>query len=462
MPETIRLPTRSAGLKFLLVCVLAAVMAIPAYMIFALIYDRTERAAAVVQEVGERNGGEQSFTGPIVVVPYKAVTTPAPTPEQPRPLPVTTNGWYVVFAKTGTADASAKTDVKTRGMGGLFKVRTYTADVAFKSAFDLTNEPAAAPENAVIDWSRAAILIGVTDARGAKAPAAIEVAGQNPLPLEPGSAYAGLLSGGRTVQWLVADAGAFVKPGVTFDASTKLRFTGVESLSLTAFARDTEMRIRGDWTHIDYRGAFQRLDADKLNTAQPANSFDAKWSVPYIARNLAQSGDANVLSALTSLDGQVRFVDPANPYQSVSRALKYALLFLSLVFLAYFLLEATNDRRVHPAQYILVGLAQIVFYLLLLAIAERVGFDLAFLIAAGATVALIGTYAGAVFQSRKLGIGATAAFAALYALIYMLMRLEDFALLVGSVAAFLAILAAMYFTRNLDWYGLNRNGEAPR
>jgi len=149
-----------------------------------------------------------------------------------------------------------------------------------------------------------------------------------------------------------------------------------------------------------------------------------------------------------------RFVDSTNPYQAVTRSLKYALLFIGVVFLAYFLFEATSDTRVHPAQYVLVGLAQIIFYLLLLAIAERIGFNWAFLVAAVATVALIGWYAGAVFKSRQRQYAAIAAFSLLYALIYVLMSLEDFALLVGAVAAFVAIAAVMWFTRNLDWYGL--------
>ena len=147
------------------------------------------------------------------------------------------------------------------------------------------------------------------------------------------------------------------------------------------------------------------------------------------------------------------FVEPADPYQSVARSLKYALMFVGLVFLAFFLFETAQGRRVHPAQYVLIGLAQIVFYLLLLSIAERLGFDAAFLIAAGATVGLISAYAGWVFESRRQGLVALAAFSLLYALIYVLMRLEDLALLVGALASFAAIAAVMYFTRRIDWYG---------
>jgi inner membrane protein len=133
--------------------------------------------------------------------------------------------------------------------------------------------------------------------------------------------------------------------------------------------------------------------------------------------------------------------------------LKYAVLFIGLVFLSYFLFEVTTRKRLHPAQYILIGVAQIIFYLLLLSIAERIGFDFAFLLSAIATVGLISSYAGWVFASRIYGLRALAAFSLLYALIYTLLRLEDQALLVGAIVSFAAIATVMYVTRHLDWYG---------
>lgn len=146
----------------------------------------------------------------------------------------------------------------------------------------------------------------------------------------------------------------------------------------------------------------------------------------------------------------------------MARSLKYAPMFIGLVFLAYFLFETTQGRRVHPAQYVLIGLAQIIFYLLLLSIAEHTSFDAGFAIAATATVALISAYAGWTFESRRQGVIALVAFAALYGLIYVLMRLEDFALLIGALTSFAAIAAVMYFTRRVDWYGQLAGNETPK
>lgn len=461
-----RLPSRSLGLKFLLVCGLAVLMSIPAFAVFVPIYERTNRAQQVIAEVGQTYGGEQAFMGPLLVAPYRAVRGEGAQQS-------VETGWYVVFAETGAGEAVADTDVRSRG--DLFKVRTYTASVDFRAHFDLTEEPSAAPDGAVIDWSRAAILIGVADPRGAQGRAEIEIAGRGTVALEPGSVYGQLLPAAavnygdarhepaRPMQWLAADVGGLIDPDGEFDVSAALQFTGVESLSLAAFAKNTDLRMRGDWSDIGYFGAFPRQAADG---AAPREGFDARWSIPYVARGVASAGAASDLGQLSAANVQVRFVDASNPYQAVTRSVKYALLFVGVVFLAYFLFEATSDRRVHPAQYILVGLAQIIFYMLLLALAERIGFDWAFLVAALATVSLIAAYLGSIFQSRKQGLMGFVCFALLYALIYLLMRIEDYALLAGSLAAFFAVAAVMYFTRNLDWYGLTQGqrppeGEAP-
>ena len=191
-----------------------------------------------------------------------------------------------------------------------------------------------------------------------------------------------------------------------------------------------------------------------------AHGFKASWTVPYVARGVAEAGLPSLIGALGATEMSTAFVEPANPYQSVDRSLKYTLLFVGLVFLAYFIFETASDRRLHPAQYVLVGLAQIIFYLLLLSISEQLGFDAAFLIAAAATVGLISLNVSWVFGGIWRFLVAFVLFSGLYGLIYLLMRLEDYALLVGAIASFVAIAAVMYFTRRIDWYGGRKPGAA--
>jgi inner membrane protein involved in colicin E2 resistance len=143
----------------------------------------------------------------------------------------------------------------------------------------------------------------------------------------------------------------------------------------------------------------------------------------------------------------------ADSYRSIRRSLHYITLFLGLVFLTYFLFEVLTGKSVHPAQYALVGIAQTIFYLLLLSLAEHLGFDLSYLIAGASTIALFSINTEWVFRSRKLALRSLAVFTSLYAFIYVLLRVEAYALLVGAITSFAAVAAAMYITRNVDWYG---------
>jgi len=168
-----------------------------------------------------------------------------------------------------------------------------------------------------------------------------------------------------------------------------------------------------------------------------------------------RAADAAKLMSGTAVGQQTLLgtsIREADTYRSVERSMKYVLLFLGLVFLTYFVFEATSGKRFHPAQYLLVGTAQIIFFLLLLSLAEKIGFDFAFLLSGGATVTLLSANAGWVFTSRLLGIRALGVFSLLYVLIYLLLRLEDDALLIGAISSFAAVAAAMYLTRRIDWY----------
>lgn len=463
---TVRPPARSMGLKLLLVCALALLMSIPALFVFAVLMDRTSRAENVTTELSTMVGGPQSFAGPMLAIPY---LQPSPPPAAGQAASGPTRGVYIVFPKTGEGVADLKTGVKHRG---LFKAVTWTSDLTLSAHFDLTNAGAAAPQGAVLDWSRAELLVGASDARGAQADINLTV-GDAQIAMVPASTLDSIqLNGGDALVQPLRGAGQGVlkffgapvdgiAPGAKLDAVAKVKFAGAQRIALLAFAETTSFKATGDWPDPSYDGGFLPVshneagakDGGETANGAPKGSFKASWSVPYIARGVAGEGTSEILSNLGRTSLGVSLIEKANPYQAVSRSLKYALMFVGLVFLAYFLFETVQKKRIHPAQYVLIGLAQIIFYLLLLSIAERVGFDLGFLIAAVATVGLISAYAGWVFKSRKQGYVALASFTALYALIYILMRLEDWALLVGAVTSFGAIAAVMYFTRNLDWYG---------
>ena len=452
-----RIPARSMGLKLLLVCLLALLMSIPALFVFGLLSERTNRADQVAREVGGMVGGPQTFIGPILSVPYVAPPTAPNEPAQ--------RGVFLIFPTQATATAASRSEVRTRS---LFKVPVWQADLAFTSRFDLAESATKAPPGAVLDWERAEFLIGASDARGAQADVVLKVAGQT-LPLAPASSLSDVSlqsnpnnpplrgAGDPNMRFFGAPAAGLATPTAQFDATATMRFSGAQRLAVLAWGKTTTFTAKGDWPHPSFDGGFLPVKREV-----GAGGFTAEWSVPFIARGVPAEGLTDALQRLGQTALGISFIEPANPYQSVARSLKYAPMFIGLVFLAYFLFETTQGRRVHPAQYVLIGLAQIIFYLLLLSIAEHTGFDAGFAIAATATVALISAYAGWTFESRRQGVIALIAFAALYGLIYVLMRLEDFALLIGALTSFAAIAAVMYFTRRVDWYGQFAGNETPK
>jgi len=296
--------------------------------------------------------------------------------------------------------------------------------------------------------------VGATDARGALAGATIRANGET-AGLAPTDGIDGLSlnsNGNESQKARLTLFGVMVpklaQPNAKFQVSATLRFSGAQRIAILAYGKATLLRMEGDWPNPSFDGGF--LPSKHSITAQ---GFSSEWGVPWIARGVPAEGPGYSVVGLDSTALGVSFAELADPYQSVTRSLKYVLLFLGLLFLSYFVFEVTTGKRVHPAQYVLVGMAQIIFYLLLLSFAERIGFDLSFLVAGAATVILLSANAGWIFDDRAQGFRALGCFSLLYSLIYLLLRLEDNALLVGAIASFLAVAAVMYFTRRINWYG---------
>jgi inner membrane protein len=428
---TTRISPRSIGVKLIVVCGLAVSMTIPAFFVGDLVDDRTKRAADVVREISEHGGGQQTFLGPTLVAPYK----------QPHGSQA-----YLVFP--ASASAVLKTTAEERRRS-LFKVPVFLADLRFEAAFDWRGVPSMSPAGSELDWERAEVVVGVSDVRGALEDATVTVDGKT-MVLAPSAALPVFNPGGdpkRRLTLLGARIGALAKPDSRFNVTASLRFSGAQRVAVLAYGKTTQLSAQGDWPSPGFDGGF--LPARRTVTN---HGYTAEWSIPFIARGVGAEGPLESMTALGATELGTSFIEVADSYQSVNRSLKYVLLFVGLVLLSYFVLEVVTGKRVHPAQYILVGVAQIIFYLLLLSLSERVGFDWAFGMAGAATVGLLSANAGWIFASVVQGLRALVTFTLLYTGIYLLLRAEDNALLIGAVMSFLAVAATMYLTRRIDWY----------
>jgi inner membrane protein len=245
--------------------------------------------------------------------------------------------------------------------------------------------------------------------------------------------------------------------------SFSLDLAGSKRILFTPSAKETAVTLESSWPHPHFEGAW--LPANRTIGAQ---GFRANWSVSWYGRDLPQQwleGSA----AAAGLDARIRdtrfgvsLITPVNFYLKSERSVKYAILFVLLIFATVFILEVAVPVRVHLFQYALVGFAMTIFYLLLLALSEVIGFAAGFLVAALASTAMIALYLGYSARSRVLGGQVAAVLAGIYGFLYVVLQLEDYALLVGALGLVAALAAVMYATRNIDWYRMGSSPENSR
>ncbi len=446
---------RSLGLKLILVGALAFMLWIPAMLVHGLVFERSTRADSVREEIYGLKGGEQTVSGPVIIAP--ALVETGKNKKTGEPILEST---YFVFTPSALKiDADVKASQRRRS---IYEATIYDADIVAEGSFGPLTPPQLRSDIKEIQWERAAIVVKFAAnaaLKGVRDTPRLYVDGKRrEATFEPGVNLSAL---GRARSDHVIDAPGISAPFPIADPQKPFAFrlslplSGGGALFFAPAGEETSVSMKANWPDPSFQGAYLP-DAREIG----AEGFTAEWRIPYLARSLPRSFPVD--EGLSRLDAGktfgVRFIDAASPYQSVNRALKYALMFLGIVFLTFFLFEATTGARAHPAQYILLGLAQVIFYLLVLAFSEHIGFEAAFAGAATATVGLSGVYAATVFHSLLRGIIAFVAFSAAYGLIYLLMKSEDYALMIGSVTAFGAIALTMYVTRRLDWYG--GRGEA--
>ena len=304
--------SRSMGVKLLVVCGLALLMNIPALFVGSLVEDRTARAGDVTKEISSHVGGQQTFLGPTLAIPY--VIPPQSVTQTAK------HGIYLVFPTRASSVVKTATEERHRS---LFKVPVFQADVKFDAAFDLTGVPAAAPKDAELDWSHAEIVVGVSNVRGALADAML-MAGGRTVTLVPAEIAENLSIGGDQSQHinlalLGARAEVFAKPNAQFDVTSALRFSGAQRVAVLAYGKTTHLAVQGNWPSPGFDGGFL-----PITRTVSTNGFSAEWSVPFVARSVRAEGPSDSITGLDATALGVSFIEVADPYQSVNRSLKYA------------------------------------------------------------------------------------------------------------------------------------------
>ncbi len=429
---------RSPGLKFFVIAALTIALAIPLLFIQLALSDREETAAGAIQDVASGWGGPQIVAGPVVLLPY---TVERASIVDGKTVQSTLHLTAVLLPENLNMTVQANEETRWRG---IFAVPVYRSALRLHATFDRLALAALAPSDAHILWNQASISILVSDAHGLADNVSLAVNGRT-IAFQPGAGMNDPRFPG--IQAPLNLAGA---QDLSLDTNLKLR--GSRELSLSPLGRRTTAAVKSAWPSPSFFGAF--LPSERKVGAQ---GFEAAWVVPYLARGFGQSFETTdeAVNQLLAPAFGVRFYQPVDHYQLVQRSLKYAILFVALAFLVFFVVETVSPRRLHVVHYALVGAAQVLFYLLLLSLSEHIGFAGAYLAAAAATIGLTSLYAVSALASKLRAGVLWLVLSMLYGLLYIILNAEDYALLIGSTLLFVALAATMYVTRKIDWYRTN-------
>jgi inner membrane protein len=434
--------TRSPGFKFFLVLLLVLLLMIPLGLIWFLVTERETRANAVTTEVAQLWGADQHISGPYLIVPYSVKVVITQGDKQVEQLQ---ERRAVFLPETLNVSGDARTEVRHRV---IYDVTVYGAKLSLEGRFGAPDISLASGEVASVRWRDAVLAIGISDVSGLTESATLGIGGRQ-IPFEPslGLPYSSMQGIHARI---AAPETADQTPGA-FDFRFTLALNGSSSLDFAPVGRETRVSLASTWPHPSFSGAF----LPETREIRP-DGFTATWRVPHLARSVPQVWSLTPQSSLewfSSYQFGVQFYVPVDFYDLVNRAAKYGVMFLAAAFIAVFVLELTSGKRVHAVQYVLVGLAMILFYALLLSLAEHLGFPLAYLIASAATAGMLSLYVGYALSSAAKGAIMLCVFLILYGLLYLILRLEDYALLAGAVAGFVMLTVTMFATLRVNWSG---------
>ncbi len=420
-----------------------------------LVQERQARRDEAVAEMARASGGRQQLLGPILVLPVafeeESWSPDKATGVNRRRVQQVIELRYVM-PQTLAVEATLGTQERSRG---LYTLHSWTGQQQLKAHF--TGVQQALPQGDPRPWRLLTpyIALSVSDVRGIGTDLKVGIAGQVAI-AEPGSELRFAPDGVHaplpaTLPLTGLD---------TLDVQVDLPLRGSSAWSVVPVGRENRVRLAGDWPHPSFGGDF-------LPTTREigANGFTAVWETSHFATQFEallrdcerRAGECRELQAPVQ---SVSFIDPVDTYLKTERAMKYAILFLALTFAALFITEVMARRSIHAVQYALVGKSLALFFLLLLSLSEHIGFGAAYLVAALASLLLQTTYLRHVLDSRARGLAFGGGFAAMYGLLYVLLGLEDYALLVGSLFLFATLAAVMLLTRRVDWNAVGRAGDA--
>jgi len=425
-------------LKTGIIVLIALLLLIPAAMIQGLIYERENTQREAINEVSSTWAYQQTLSGPILTIPHIEYIKQASDTSK-----VISIKQYLHFLPDELSVNGSVTPEKRKR--GIYEVVVYNSALHFKGYFNALNlkDLNINPKNLLLD--QAYISVGISDLRGIEKQIILNWNDAS-LAFEPGTGNKEVVTSGINTPVSID-----TKQKNTFAFQIQLK--GSEQLFFSPLGKETDVMLNSVWNNPSFQGAFL---PDSRDVSE--KGFQAHWNVLNVNRNFPQQWKGSLYSISDASFG-VSLRLPVDNYQKSMRTAKYAILFIALTFMVFFFVEILNKQFIHPVQYILVGFALIIFFTLLLSFSEYISFNLAYILAAILTIALVTAYIKAILKSNALTLLIFGILLLLYGFIFVIIQLQDFALLIGSIGLFVILGFVMYFSRKIDWYAINLNEE---
>lgn len=435
----------SESLRIVVIALLVLLMLIPLMMVYNIVNERGARQQTILADIASTWGQYQILNGPILVIPYvdHLINMDTVTDKNGETKTVTQDVFKdrtaIILPSNLNINVNLREEARHRG---IYKTQVYTADINLNGHFDYASLINEQNQRRRYQWDKARLLIGLSDTKAITENSQL-IWNDKQIALTPGTRLSTLIPSGFS-----APLKALALDELNSQHSFKLQLNikGNQGFQFTPLGKTTQVHITSTWPHPSFQG---NLLPTEYEVTQ--EGFSAKWNIPHLARSYPQQWimqDENY--ALNELVAGVDLFEPVSLYSKTSRAVKYGIMFIVMTFLSLLIFEIVSRTRLHLLQYMVIGVALSLFYLILLSLAEHIRFLYAYLAASSVTIITISLYALAVLKAKWHSLMMLVLLASLYSVLYLLLQMEDYALLFGSMVLLLTITTVMYVTRNLQ------------
>ena len=434
----------STTAKMMMIGALTLLLLIPLSLVQELIEERSQRQEEVIAETSQKWGESIYFYGPILKIPYtiytESVTVNQKSGETVKARTAKTHfAYFFPDELKNTTTANMSTPLQR----SLYKSNVFKAAMDFSGSYQRPGFELISVPDEDIMWDKATIVIRTSNMKSIKSQVNFNFGGKSyrmePTQIAPEDSVASLETRAVDISELRSDK----RMPFTFS----INYNGSSQIKIAPIGKTTEAKMKSDWHSPSFTGNYI---PDEKNKQISDAGFEAQWNVLHLNRPFAQQSFGS-LPDLKKYAFGVDFITPVDEYQQNERASKYGFLVIGLTFLVFFLIQSVSKIRIHIFNYSMIGIALIMFYTLLISITEHSSFTFAYIIAGSSVVALISLYSLSILKSKKFASFIGIALTVLYTFIYVIIQLEDYALLVGSIGLFLILAAVMYISRKIDW-----------